>query len=720
MLFGCGLISRPNVVETSGLKLTGEYLGQTKKVVQDQLDKANGGILFIDEAYELGKGQFGSEACSTLVEAMTNDDRYGGVVIIMAGYQADMQSMLDTNQGLKSRFNRFIEFRDWEVADCIAYFKYMINERNLTLQSYEQSTNLLQKGFSKLKPLKGWGNARDVVKLFESVLENRAMRLYQERSENDNDEVAEQVVTESDVSISIKAMVDARMGTSAIQRQDNPNSDPFAELDKLYRMDEVKNKLQQLQNTYLVAQHDGEDPPPLGHFIFVGSPGTGKTTGESFGFLLPLSLLFALLRMTFPRVYIVVARVMSKILFDLGLIGRNHVEETTGLEMQGQYLGQTKKVVECLLDKAKGGVLFIDEAYTLGQGMFGSEACDTLVAAMTNPEYSGVVVVIAGYPKDIDDMLRSNAGLKSRFTHTMVFPDWDSRDCVECFINRAHSAGYVLPEEVSRILQSGFEKLKSLDGFGNARDVDATWKAATRHRADRIVSLGTLNESKKSFDARDLKKALDDLINGRRTADGKESLRKRDILPGSFHEFLPFQTEEDPANRESNLDAEWQDEWAGDWAEDKLVDCEEGNVESSGEQGDDQHIDCPTDARDPGVSDAVWAELQQVKEYEQKYAEQCLAEEDERKRVEAELEAQLRAKKLAEEAYRKKMEDLQRQRDLAAEEARKKELIKNKLRAIGKCPLGFVWHQVGGGWRCAGGSHYVSDEELKRSFSFDI
>jgi hypothetical protein len=410
---------------------------------------------------------------------------------------------------------------------------------------------------------------------------------------------------------------------------------------------------------------------------------------------------------------------MSKILFDLDLTARNHVEETTGLEMQGQYTGQTKKVVESLLDKAKGGVLFIDEAYTLGQGTFGSEACDTLVAAMTNPEYAGVVVVIAGYPKDIDDMLCSNAGLKSRFTHTMVFPDWDPRDCVECFVNRANSAGYALPEKVSSILQSGFGKLKSLVGFGNARDVDATWKAATRHRADRIMSMGNLKESKKSFDERDLKKALNDLIHGRSAADGKESLRKRDVLPGPLHEPSPFRTEKDPINRETNLDAEWQDEWAGDWADDELVDFGERNAESSGEQGGDQH-DCTTDARDPGVSDAVWTELQQVKEYEQRYAEQCLAEEEERKRVEAELEAQLRAKQLAEKAYRKKMEELQRQRELAAEEARKKELIKEKLRAIGKCPAGFVWHQVGGGWRCGGGSHYVSDSELKRSFSYDV
>ena len=99
MLFKCGLLSRPNVLETSGLQLTGQHVGSTKNVVKDHLDKAKGGVLFIDEAYELGKGAYGSEACSTLVEAMTNEEKYGSLVIIVAGYHADMQSMLDTNQG---------------------------------------------------------------------------------------------------------------------------------------------------------------------------------------------------------------------------------------------------------------------------------------------------------------------------------------------------------------------------------------------------------------------------------------------------------------------------------------------------------------------------------------------------------------------------------------------------------------------------------------------
>jgi hypothetical protein len=365
-----------------------------------------------------------------------------------------------------------------------------------------------------------------------------------------------------------------------------------------------------------MAQNDGEDPPPLGHFIFTGSPGTGKTT---------------------------VARVMSKILFDLDLSSRNHVEETSGLNMQGQYVGQTKDVVESLLDKAKGGVLFIDEAYTLGQGSFGSEACDSLVAAMTNPEYAGVVVVIAGYPKDIDDMLQSNAGLKSRFTHTITFPDWNPNDCVDYYCKKAQSNGFVLRGNAVSILQSGFQKIKELDGFGNARDVDAIWNAATRHRADRIVQMGMPRSKEKCFEETDISEAFSELIKGRTAADGKASLRRRD-LDGPLCE-PPVDLSETPPSFsycESKID-------------DNSIVCKADVVafKDIAESPSDTELN----GRDSGVSDADWMELQRAKEEEDRYAEQCKAEEEERRRVEAEFAAKLRAKQLAEEAYQKKMEE---------------------------------------------------------------
>ncbi len=128
------------------MHVTGEYVGQTKAKVKGQLDKAKGGVLFIEEAYELGKGVYGNEACTTLVAAMT-DPKYDGLAIILAGYHADMLKMLDTNEGLKSRVQHFIEFPDWKAADCVHFFskKAQNGHFELDIPSIE---GILKKGLS--------------------------------------------------------------------------------------------------------------------------------------------------------------------------------------------------------------------------------------------------------------------------------------------------------------------------------------------------------------------------------------------------------------------------------------------------------------------------------------------------------------------------------------------------------------------------------------------
>jgi hypothetical protein len=90
----------------------------------------------------------------------------------------------------------------------------------------------------------------------------------------------EKICLKEDITMAMDAMISAGMGTGGAHRKADTHADPFAELNQLYRVEKVKGKLQQLQNTYIIANLDGEDPPPLGHFIFTGSPGTGKTTGE--------------------------------------------------------------------------------------------------------------------------------------------------------------------------------------------------------------------------------------------------------------------------------------------------------------------------------------------------------------------------------------------------------------------------------------------------------
>lgn len=324
----------------------------------------------------------------------------------------------------------------------------MARTNNFVLEEPEQSMPIIEKGFKKLLPLKGWGNARDVSKLYESVCEYRAQRLRNDRAQG-NETYLEKICLKEDITMAMDAMISAGMGTGGAHRKADTHADPFAELNQLYRVEKVKGKLQQLQNTYIIANLMERT-----HHLLATSFSQDllelEKTQASITIInrgIATKLLTPTNNLHLSPCLHAVARVMSNILFDLELTACRHVEETNGLKLQGQYLGQTQKVVESILDKAKGGLLFIDESYMLGQEMFGSEACDTLVAAMTDPQYAGLVVVIAGYPKDIDDMLARNAGLKSRFTHTLEFPDWEDNDCVEYFLERAKMKGFRLPTE---------------------------------------------------------------------------------------------------------------------------------------------------------------------------------------------------------------------------------------------------------------------------------
>ena len=305
-------------------------------------------------------------------------------------------------------------------------------------------------------------------------------------------------------------LVAARMGSAGTAHESDESSDPFAPLDELYRMEGIKKKLQQLKNTYDIALREGEETSPLGHFLFLGSPGTGKTT---------------------------VARAAAGILFQLGLISRSNVVETSGLNLTGQFLGETKTKVEEQLDKAKGGVLFIDEAYELGKGQYGVEACSTLVAAMTDPRYANLVIIMAGYHAQMSRMLDTNPGLKSRFQHFLEFPDWAPSDCVDGFTKRAASCEYTMQPDAIASLDWGFEQLTRLRGWGNARDVEQVWRSALQSRADRVVGLPVSEE--KLLTEGDLCAALEALIVARKL--GSECVPPEEVSGQVEYESLSRQ-----------------------------------------------------------------------------------------------------------------------------------------------------------------------------------
>ncbi|PGH11549.1 hypothetical protein AJ79_04807 [Helicocarpus griseus UAMH5409] len=698
ILADLGLLTNGEVVIKNPADFIGNVLGASETNTKAILKATEGKVLIIDEAYMLYSGSGGAGGSTDTyktavidtivaeVQSTPGEDR----CVLLLGYDEQMQEMFqNSNPGLSRRFQladafHFDDFEDGQLRNIL---ELKLRKQGLDATEEAKNTAIEVLGRARLRP--NFGNAGEVENLISHAKAHQQQR-------------------QSRLPAS-KRSVDIIFEAEDFDENHNRSKTAVANCRELFAdvvgCEAIVQKLESYQKAFANMKARRLDPRtqiPF-NFVFKGPPGTGKTT---------------------------TARKMGKVFYDMGLLSSSEVVECSATELIGQYVGQTGPKTQKLLEKALGKVLFIDEAYRLCHGGFATEAINELVDNLTKTKFAGkIIVILAGYNDDMNQLLSVNQGLSSRFAEEIVFTNMLPEQCLSLLEQRLKAVRIIVHLHKTSGLYSELvrtlEDLSQLPSWGNGRDIETISKyiiGSTLQNADTaetelLVSEDQILEALK----KEYSKQKD------RCSAKNKSINLNNIggemgTPESLS-FSP------PEVRTSTAQ-----DFAAKRPELKFPRKRRMVAPSSSEE---------SSIRDPGVSGETWAQLQSDKKaYE--LAQKCTEDEiksskivlqlkeQEKERLDAHIrtieeakhkakqdeDEMSRLKKLHEEArlkaILKKLAIKAANEALEAAERKKREeaKVQRKLQAMGVCCMGFAWIKQVGGYRCAGGSHFVANNAL--------
>lgn len=444
-----GLLRRGHLIEIDRVQLVAGFIGQTALKTDEACRSALGGVLFIDEAYALAKKEqendFGKEAIDTLIKRMYDWNMQ--FVVILAGYPKPMKELLKSNPGFPRRIGRTIHIDDYTPEELTRIFCVMAanSKKLISSELLIELNHIFTRMYTRRDD--NFSNAGLVENLLREIGEQHLQRCLKHDLN-----VLQEPMKCDDLPIRLK--------------EGGGGGDPdiaLKELNQLIGLKKVKDHISDLVDEFRYNQmmneiEDNDDAQMTQkinrHMVFLGNPGTGKTT---------------------------VARLVGKIFKTLKILSDGSVVETSRVDFVAGYSGQTaiqsKKILESALDK----ILFIDEAYDLKNGpldSFGQEAINTILK-FAEDHRDRIVIILAGYPQSMTNFFNSNPGLESRFPTRLEFEDYNDDELFEilkkAISNNRHTLDTNAEVEAKKAIAL-LKAKKTSRTMGNARDIENFYK----------------------------------------------------------------------------------------------------------------------------------------------------------------------------------------------------------------------------------------------------